>query len=109
VPIPFLQAFDLPDNTVSCARRDVTTVAPQALHLLNSDFTLRVARALAAKCGTGADESAFVRRVIARTFGRNAEPHEIETAAAFLRETDVNGRIEFCRAMLNANEFVYID
>jgi hypothetical protein len=25
LPLPFLQAFDLPDTTVSCARRDTTT------------------------------------------------------------------------------------
>jgi len=36
LPIPFLQSFDLPDSTVSCARRDTTVVAPQALMLLNS-------------------------------------------------------------------------
>lgn len=47
LPIPFLQAFDLPDTTVSCARRDTTVVAPQALMLLNSPEGIRCARALA--------------------------------------------------------------
>jgi hypothetical protein len=109
VPIPFLQVFDLPDNTVSCARRDVTTVAPQALNLLNSDFSLRAAGALARSCGADAADTAFVRRVIARSFGRSARPEELEAAGAFLRRAGPTGRLEFCRAMLNTNEFVYID
>ena len=47
LPIPFLQAFDLPDTTVSCARRDTTVVAPQALMLLNSPEAVRYAEAFA--------------------------------------------------------------
>src|SRR4029077_19008947 len=35
---PLLQAFDGPDAAVSCGRRSVTTVAPQALALLNDRF-----------------------------------------------------------------------
>ena len=47
LPVPFLQAFDLPDSTVSCARRDTTVVAPQALMLLNSPEGIRYADAFA--------------------------------------------------------------
>ena len=35
---PLLQAFDGPDAAVSCGRRNITTVAPQALALLNDTF-----------------------------------------------------------------------
>ena len=35
---PLLQAFDGPDAAVSCGRRNITTVAPQALALLNDSF-----------------------------------------------------------------------
>ena len=35
---PLMQAFDGPDAAVSCGRRNVTTVAPQALALLNDTF-----------------------------------------------------------------------
>ena len=38
VRIPWMETFDLPENTVSCARRDVSIVAPQALALLNADW-----------------------------------------------------------------------
>jgi hypothetical protein len=39
VPYPWLQAFDKPDAQQSCSRRDRTTVAPQALALLNDPFS----------------------------------------------------------------------
>jgi mono/diheme cytochrome c family protein len=109
IPLPFLQAFDLPDSSVSCARRDVTTVAPQALNLLNSEFTLRCATAMAETCASGEDAGRFIRRVIERAFGRDATAAEVESARTFLLKTGTTGRLEFCRAMLNANEFVYID
>ena len=32
---PLATTFDLPDTTLPCGQRDVTTVAPQALTLLN--------------------------------------------------------------------------
>ena len=38
VQYPLLQAFDGPDAAVSCGRRNITTVAPQALALLNDPF-----------------------------------------------------------------------
>jgi hypothetical protein len=108
VPIPFLQVFDLPDTAVSCARRDVTTVAPQALNLLNSDFTWRMARGLAGVCGDG-DDGEFVRRSVRRAFGRSATLAEVSAGMEFIRAVGEKGRVEFCRALLNANEFVYID
>ncbi len=108
VPIPFLQVFDLPDTAVSCARRDVTTVAPQALNLLNSDFTWRMARGLAGVCGDG-DDGEFVRRSVRRAFGRAATLAEVSAGMEFIRAVGERGRVEFCRALLNANEFVYID
>ena len=37
-PYPMLAIFDEPESSVSCPRRDVTTVAPQALALFNSQF-----------------------------------------------------------------------
>jgi hypothetical protein len=38
VRIPWMETFDLPENTVSCARRDVSIVSSQALALLNADW-----------------------------------------------------------------------
>ncbi|MEY5014936.1 MAG: hypothetical protein RIS92_1294 [Verrucomicrobiota bacterium] len=109
VPIPFLQVFDVPDTAVSCARRDVTTVAPQALNLLNSDFTLRAARAMEKAWAGVGEDGEFVRRAIRRAFGRAATGAEVASGATFVRAAGSQGRVEYCRALLNANEFVYID
>src|SRR5262245_33800676 len=61
LPLPYLQAFDLPELTMSCGRRDVTTVAPQALSLLNSPFAVRMARAFAERVAREAGEQSAPR------------------------------------------------
>ena len=43
-PVAFLRTFDAPVMEVNCERRDTSTVAPQALMLMNSDFMLKHAR-----------------------------------------------------------------
>ena len=41
---PIFEAFDRPAANQSCSRRNVSTTAPQALHLLNSEFTWQMAQ-----------------------------------------------------------------
>jgi hypothetical protein len=111
VPLPFLQAFDLPDTTASCARRDVTTVAPQALNLLNSDFALRVATQFAERVEreAGADRVAQIDHAVWLALGRGPTAEEQRKAAAFLAAQGEGSLPNLCRALLNLNEFVYID
>src|SRR5262249_44825198 len=56
---PLFEAFDRPDTNASCPRRNRSTIAPQALILLNSEFSLTAARDLAgfalAHAGTSAE------------------------------------------------------
>ena len=47
--LPFMEVFDAPDAQVSCPRRESSTHAPQALELLNGDFSNRMAEAFAAR------------------------------------------------------------
>jgi mono/diheme cytochrome c family protein len=130
LPIPFLQSFDLPDSTVSCSRRDTTVVAPQALMLLNSPEGIRYAEALAdrilretlplAETGEKRDR-ASIERLFQLTLNRQPMAEEQTLAAELLQreratfsasELDSGVRISFvslCRAMLNLNEFLYID
>ena len=129
LPIPFLQAFDLPDTIVSCARRDTTVVAPQALMLLNSPESVRYAQALAEQmCGTDetltfddvAKSHSLVESLFRRTLNRMPSDSELALSIEFLnrhfqihRESGERaGRlalIDLCRAILNLNEFAYID
>ena len=131
LPIPFLQAFDLPDTTVSCARRDTTVVAPQALMLLNSPEGIRYATALADRLATDHrpldfDNVARTTRLLDSLFqqslSRSATDEEHSLAVEMLRrhraehttkygaaESSRRSLIDLCRAVLNLNEFAYID
>ncbi len=135
LPIPFLQAFDLPDTTVSCARRDTTVVTPQALMLLNSDDGVRYARALAErllseqKAAARADaigleqlSPAIVRHAFRDTLCRAPDAEEERLGVEFLKtqtqqhrsedepdSAELKAVVDFCRAVLNLNEFAYYD
>ena len=124
LPIPFLQAFDLPDTTVSCARRDTTVVAPQALMLLNSPEGIRYAQALADRVAAeaGTEPARQVEVVFARTLLRASDANELKLCLELLRRHTAQHRTagaadraellalrDLCRAVLNLNEFAYID
>jgi hypothetical protein len=99
VRLPMLQNFDQPDTLSSCAVRPVSTHALQALSMLNSDFMAEQAAALATRAGT-------VPRAYQLALSRHPRPEEHQQAAAFLA---AGGTLaEFCLALLNRNEFVYI-
>ena len=126
LPIPFLQAFDLPDSTVSCARRDTTVVAPQALLLLNGDDSLQAAQSLARRIEQATDASpedaAYVTRVFQIALARQPTDDERQLALDLLQrhaahygkshdapESSRRALVDLCRAILNLNEFLYLD
>jgi hypothetical protein len=104
--LPFLQPFDLPDLNVSCGRRDVTTVAPQALQLLNSAFSERMALAFAARVEREAGEEARIDRAVWLALGRPPSEAERRRSLDFIHRHRL---VDFCRVLLNINEFVYVD
>jgi hypothetical protein len=106
---PFFEAFDRPDTNASCPRRAVTTIAPQALSLLNSSIAAGAAQALAARLErhAGPDRKAQVRSAYRIVFGRMPDASESRMAEDFLSGGE--SLVSYCRALLNTNEFVYID
>jgi cytochrome c553 len=108
VPVPMMAAFDLPDNAVSCARRNISTVAPQALTLLNSPLARETAHALAERVSreAGDDPTAQVERVFALALQRPPADSERAAGGQFRQQHSL---AELCRAILNVNEFVYLD
>lgn len=54
---PMMTAFDLCDSTLPCGRRDTTIVAPQALTLLNNEFSHNRSEHLAARILNTAERS----------------------------------------------------
>ncbi len=94
---PLFDVFDRPDGNLSCARRHVSTTAPQSLMLLNSEFSNQCAKALAARMDS---------RVFELVLGRSATPEESGMADEFIAQ---EGREAFALAMFNLNEFVFLD
>ncbi len=106
---PFFEAFDRPDTNVSCPRRASTTIAPQALTLLNSALANESARALAEiiAAAAGEDHGWQVDRAYRTVYGRSPDAAERRLGQEFL---DGNGSLRhFCLALINANEFLYIE
>jgi hypothetical protein len=127
VQSPLMQAFDGPDAQASCGRRVTTTVAPQALALLNDRF-VRVragdlARRLAKEAG---DETAAQVRLGWRlALAREPSPNELKSGAEFIQDRssqrstrdpsqpEADARhlalTDFCQALFALNEFIYVD
>ncbi|MBS0264344.1 MAG: DUF1553 domain-containing protein [Planctomycetes bacterium] len=108
VRVPFLETFDLPENMVSCARRPVSTVAPQALTLLNSPLAAQVSNAFAARLEkeVGRSPHAQVERAFQLALQRAPGPEEFQACRQFLETRTL---AELCRVVLNLNEFLYAE
>jgi hypothetical protein len=106
--LPFMEVFDQPIAQISCAARQTTTHAPQVLELLNGQFTNDVAKSFAhtlrQECGP--DVHHQIDRAFLLAAGRIASKQERELSARFLRENSLD---EFALALLNTNEFLYVD
>jgi hypothetical protein len=106
--VDVLSDFDLPDNAFPVPKRANTTNPLQTLTMLNHRFVLDMAAALSERAAreAGGDPAAQMRRAYAIAFQR--EPTEKELAAA-LALTRAHGLPAFCRALLNANELIYLE
>jgi hypothetical protein len=108
---PFFEAFDRPDTNASCPKRPVTTIAPQALSLLNSELAFAAAQAMAERVvrEAGPDLDARIGHAYRLTLGRAPAPAELELARRFLKRDLNRSLTSFCLALFNVNEFVYLD
>ncbi len=108
VRVPFMETFDLPENSTSCALRTVSVVAPQALTLMNSPLAIEASGVFAERvrreAGTSIPER--VDRAFRLALQREPDPGEREMCVALARDL---GLAELCRALLNLNEFAYVD
>jgi len=104
---PTFGAFDCPEAALVAPRRNVSTTALQALNLLNSRFVVRQAAYFAERltAEAGPDPARQAERAFQLAFGR-APANSERTAAVGLIQS--HGTQAFCRALYNANEFVYV-
>ena len=114
---PLFEAFDKPDTNFSCPRRNESTIAPQALMLLNSKSSLDAAKALAAVLEGAAGESPAgskqkIELAYLRTLSRSPSPEELSLAIDFLSSSSADetaALTDLCLALFNLNEFLYVD
>lgn len=127
VPYPLLQAFDKPDAQQSCGRRDNTTVAPQALALLNDPFVRRRSLDFADRLlkDAGPEPEKWIDDAFRLALARTPAEEERSAAALFLRRQEEERQeraaqadpeeirrlalADFCQAVFGLNEFLYVD
>ncbi|MBS1808387.1 MAG: PSD1 domain-containing protein [Acidobacteria bacterium] len=105
---PLFETFDQPNLINSCERRNRSTIAPQALLLMNNNFVLFEAQKFAERLRkeAGADVAKQIERAYQLALGRAPSAFERTKTAKFI-QGNPTGLAEFCQALFNLNEFVY--
>jgi hypothetical protein len=118
--IPMLQVFDAPDALQGIGERPTTTIAPQALLMMNNLNVRRYAREFARRAAAGTI-SQTIRRAYMIALSRDPNPEELTQSIAFVNEQEkLYGNAgkkdlrelaltDFCQALMCLNEFVYVD
>jgi hypothetical protein len=112
--LPIFEAFDRPEPTASCPARSQSTIAPQALLLLNSEFSLESARRMAdfVRAHAGNERDAQIDLAYRRALGHAPTTTQLVRGREFLevRERESADPLGLlCLALFNTNEFVYVD
>jgi mono/diheme cytochrome c family protein len=120
--MPMMQVFDAPDALSGVGERPTTTIAPQALLLMNNpqvrDYARSFARRIAPDERTRVEDAVKAGYLIALARGPSAE--ELADAVAFVktqvesyRAAGKSGRelalTDFCQVLMCLNEFIYVD
>ena len=127
LPLGILDAFDAPTAAPNCECRHASTVAPQALMLMNSKFIQDQAEQLALRVSreAGLDLRAQAARAWRLAFAAEPTETDLKEAEAFITqqtehfkaakrppqalEPAVQAMTNFCQALLSSNRFLYVD
>ncbi|MDB5389360.1 MAG: hypothetical protein JWM11_5006 [Planctomycetaceae bacterium] len=126
VLLPLLEAFDAPTAQQSCERRLTTTVATQALMLLNDPFTNEQSALMSQRIwqNAGPDRKAQVVELYELGLSRKPTEQELQRGIAFLkqqfefhhqtpdRDPEISRQLaltDFCHVLINLNEFVFLN
>ena len=114
-------AFDAPEPLVSQGARPTTTVAPQALILMNSPQARGWAESLAKRVSDVSDVGQRIKNAYLFCFSRAPRVDEIASGKAFIEsqrnsysaEKKPNAEslamADYCQVLLGLNEFVYVN
>ena len=108
-----LRTFDFPNPRISSSSRSSTTIPQQQLFVLNSQFIIDRARALAGNVPSCSSDER-IRRVFLRVLARQPSSEEVALATAFLgdeshdeAELELSSWEQLCQALLSSNEALY--
>jgi hypothetical protein len=125
-----LETFDQPQMIPNCLERPNSTVASQALHLLNNGMVRELSRSFATRVieEAGDDTERQVERAFQLAFSRIPDSDELRLSQQTLEDlttawndSRVNESDEpattaeyealsnFCHTLLNSAEFLYVD
>lgn len=130
-PLAVMEPFDLPTMSPNCELRRSSTVTPQSLMLMNSEFALTYSHHVAARVQTecGDDLESQIQGAWQLVYGRPAENSEVVLAQEFIQTQTghLTGRLptsegedatqdiatealaNLCQMLLSSNEFLYIE
>ena len=105
---PWMTALDCADPSMRVDKRNESLSPLQALALLNNGFMITQSQHFAERLQREFpnDLTRQIDRAIWLAFGRTASKIEIQKFTAFAKE---QGLINFCRVVLNLNEFSFVD
>ena len=121
-----LRLFDFPDPNITSGGRALTTVPLQQLFVLNSDFMLTNARAVAARLqavsSSGQDDGERIRQAYLLLYGRAAQAARARTRPCLSSNARTGARTggksahdrpnrweRYTQALLASNEFMFVD
>jgi len=136
-PLAVLDTFDLPRMDPNCTGRASSTVAPQALMLMNSDFVISQAKYFAQRLQKEAPDDLTAQVALAwkLAFAQSAPDTEVATAVQFIQQQqeqfqqqktatkkdpkadpaaekaaqELSALTSFCQALLSSNQFLYVE
>ena len=105
---PMFETFDQPNLINSIDRRNRTTIAPQALILMNNPLFIFQAGKFAerVRAEAGVDPARQVAVAVEIALGRPADQLEVQKGVEFVKAT-ADGLEQFCHLLFNLNEFLY--
>ena len=117
-----LRLFDFPDPNITSEKRTVTTVPLQQLFVLNSDFMVRQAKALAARVGKiSNDDAVKIAEIYRILYGRAATDEELSWGREFInapapsddqpatQKSALSRWEQYAQVLLSLNEFTFVD
>jgi hypothetical protein len=119
--VPMLQVFDAPDALQGIGERPTTTIAPQALLLMNNASVRGCARSFAMRIWNGGSLETGIKLGYLISLSREPSAAELADSVSFVNQQTQSYRhtgktnaselalTDFCQTLMCLNEFVYVD